>query len=130
MIGASNVGILLDIWDLHVSGGSPDNVRGLSAEQIVAVQLADVPADGPPTAELTEASRTLPAEEGGIDLPAYLVALAETGYDGPVTFVPHRKALTGRRRDPIVRQVAGALDRIWKAAGLTPDGKLAAPAES
>ncbi|MFH1267748.1 MAG: sugar phosphate isomerase/epimerase [Planctomycetota bacterium] len=130
MIGAPNVGILLDVWDLHVSGGSPENVRSLSAEQIVAVQLADVPAEDTPTAELTEASRRMPLEEGGIDLPAYIVALAEIGYKGPVSFKPDRSALKGRRRDPIVRQVAGAMDMIWKAAGLTHDGKLAAPAGS
>ena len=78
--------------------------------------------------ELTEASRSLPADEGGIGLPDYLKVLAEMGYEGPVTLKPDRSALTGRRRDAIVRIVGDALDKIWKAAGLTPDGKLSQPA--
>ena len=130
MVDASNVGILLDVWDLHVSGGSLENIRGLSADQIVSVQLADVPPEATSPAELTEASRMLPAEEGGLDLPAFLVALAEVGYRGPVTLKPDRRALAGRRRDRIVRQVGGTLTKIWKAAGLTSEGKLAAPAGS
>lgn len=127
MVGTDNVGMLLDVWELHVSGGTVENVRSLSAEQIVAVDLADVPA-GVPTSELTDASRTLPAAEGGIGLAQYLVALAELGYRGPVTLKPHRSALVGGRRDPIVRKVGEALDAVWKRAGLTPDGKLKAPA--
>ncbi len=129
MVGEPNVGLLLDLWDLHVSGGTPESVRGMSAEQIVAVQLADVPPDGPPPAELTEASRVLPQEEGGIDLPAYLVVLAELGYEGPVTLKPARAALDVRRRDPIVKQVSEAMGRVWRAADLTPEGKLSAAAE-
>ncbi len=130
MVDAPNVGLLLDVWDVHVGGGSVQNVREMSAEQIVAVQLADVPPDGPPVGELTEASRKLPAKEGGIGLPEYLGALAEVGYDGPVTLKPARTALSGTRRDRIVREAGDALDRVWKAAALTADGKLSAPAGS
>jgi sugar phosphate isomerase/epimerase len=130
MVGAPNIGVVLDTWDLHAGGGSLDDLRNLSAEQIVAVQLADVPPDGPPPAELTETSRMLPQPEGGLDLPAYLAALAELGYDGPVTPKPSRRALRARRRDSIVQEVGEALGRIWKAAGLTADGRLAARAGS
>jgi len=127
MVGTENVGMLLDTWELHVSGGTVENLRSLSAGQIVAVDLADVPA-GTPTAELTDASRMLPAAEGGIGLAQYLVALAELGYHGPVTLKPHRGAFAGARRDPIVKRVGEALDAVWKGAGLTPDGRLKAPA--
>jgi sugar phosphate isomerase/epimerase len=129
MIDSPNVGLWLDVWDLHVAGGSVEYVRAMSAEQIVAVQLADVPLESPPPGELTEASRMLPQAEGGLNLPEWLVVLAELGYDGPVTLKPARSALKGRRRDPIVREVGDALDRIWKAAGLTAAGKLPEPAE-
>ena len=47
MIDAPNLGVLLDLWDLHVSGGNVETVRGLSAEQIVAVRVADLPEDAP-----------------------------------------------------------------------------------
>jgi len=130
MVGADNVGMVLDVWDLHVSGASAESIRGLSAQQIVAVQLADVPDDAPPAAELTEATRVLWTAEGGIDLPAYVAALAEVGYDGPVTCCPARGVLRGSRRDPVVRQAGEALNQMWRAAGLTADGKLAVPVET
>ena len=130
MVGAPNIGVALDVWDLHVSGAPAQSVRNFSAEQIVAVQLADLPEEDIPAAELTEASRLMPAATGRIDIPAFLISLAELGYDGPVTPKPSRKALGSNRRDSIVRQAGDALNRVWKAAGLTPDGKLAAPAQS
>ena len=130
MVGVPNIGVVLDVWDLHVSGAPAQSVRNFSAEQIVAVQLADLPEEDIPAAELTEASRLMPAATGRIDIPAFLISLAELGYDGPVTPKPSRKALGSNRRDSIVRQAGDALNRVWKAAGLTPDGKLAAPAQS
>ncbi len=126
MVEASNIGIVLDVWDLHVSGGSVDNIKGMTADQIVAVQLADIPADAP-LAELTEESRLLPGESGQPDIPAMLVALAELGYEGPVSAKPHKSVVQGTRRDPIAKRVAEALDRVWQAAGLSPQGKLPAP---
>lgn len=130
MVGAENVGMVLDVWDLHVSGATAESVRGLSAQQIVAVQLADIPAEAPPVAELTETSRVLFTAEGGIDLPAYAAALANVGYEGPVTCRPARGTLRGTRRDPVVRQAGEALNQIWRAAGLTADGKVAVPVEA
>ncbi len=131
MLGAPNLGLLLDVWDLHVSGGSPESVRSLSVDKIVAVQLADVPGDGTPLAELTEASRSMPAAEGGIDLPAYVSTLSDMGFDGPVTYKPNRAVFSGMRRDMIVKRVGEAFARIWDAAGLTPEGKRkAAPAQA
>ena len=56
---------------------------------------------------------------------AVLAALAELGYDGPVTIQADRSAFAGTRRDQIVKQIGEAMNRLWKAAGLTPDGKLA-----
>ena len=129
MVDASNIGILLDIWDLHVSGGSADNIRSISADQIVAVQLADVPADVP-IAELIEESRLLPGTTGLPDIPAALTTLAEIGYEGPVTAKPDKGVFQSTRRDPIAKQTAEALDSVWQAAGLSPDGKLTATAES
>jgi len=127
MVGASNLGLLLDVWDLHVAGGSVETIRGLSIPQIVAVQLADLPADVP-ASEITEEQRLLPGSGGKVDCPAVLTALAQGGYDGPVTIKADRKAFESTRRDRIVRQAGDVMDRLWKAVGLTQDGKLAAVA--
>lgn len=128
MAGVSNLGVVLDVWDLVVSGGSVENARGMTADQIVAVQLADAPEETP-LAEMTEKSRLLPGTTGRIDVPAFLIALGEMGYQGPVTAKPHKSCSSGSRRDLIARKTADALDGVWKAAGLTPQGKLGAPVE-
>jgi sugar phosphate isomerase/epimerase len=118
MAAAPNCGILLDPWDVFAAGGSMENIRKLPANQILVVQLADLPA----TVELNaldEKSRLLPGGEGGrIDMPELLRYLRQLGYDGPVSVKPSRSAFQSRRRDVIVKQTGEALDRVWRAAGL------------
>jgi sugar phosphate isomerase/epimerase len=128
MAGRKNIGISLDLWQLHVAGGGIETVLKLPASQIVTVQVADFPAD---TSRETcrEDARLLPGETGVIDTPAVLVALAERGYDGPVTPVPGPNYFAGQRRDEIGKRAGQALDQVWKAAGLSPAGKLAAAAK-
>lgn len=126
-VNAKNIGVVVDFWDHYVSGGTIDELRKLTPQQIVQVRVADAPADKP-REELTDEARLLPCETGVIDLPAQLVLLAEIGYDGPIAPVPHRKRVGSVGRDGTIRQIGGAMDQLWKAAGLTPGGKLAAPA--
>jgi sugar phosphate isomerase/epimerase len=124
MVNSPGAGIVLDTWDLFVSGGTLETVRAIPAEQIVAVQLADAPADVP-LDELTERSRLLPEAEGRFDHPAVLVALAEMGYDGPVSVKPHHDAIPSSRSEPMAKAIGRSLDAVWKAAGLNPQSKLA-----
>jgi sugar phosphate isomerase/epimerase len=128
MAGQPNLGVALDVWDLHVAGGGIDQVRKLTAKQVVTVSLADAPRDLDPTTCQDDA-RLLPGETGAIDSAALLTALAEMGYDGPVTPKPHPSRFQGQRRDAIVKQAGAALDGVWKAAGLNAAGKLAATAK-
>ena len=111
MASAPNLGLLLDIWDVVAGGGSLDSVRKIAARQIVAVQLADMPANVP-LAELDEKSRLLPGGENGrIDFAALIDILREANYDGPVTAKPSRSVFQSRRRDVIVKQTSEALDK-------------------
>jgi len=124
MVDAPNMGLLLDFWDLVACGGSIENIRNLPLGQIVAVQVSEMPADVP-FAELDEKSRLLPGVENGqIDIAAALRILAEFGYTGPITVTPSRGIFETRRRDVIVRETGKAFDKVWRAAGLNPDGKL------
>jgi hypothetical protein len=43
-----------------------------------------------------------------------------------VTIKADRSAFDSTRRDRIVKRAGEAMDQLWRAAGLTPDGKLAA----
>lgn len=130
MVDAPNMGLLLNIWDLIACGGSVETIRNLPLGQIVAVQVAEMPAEVP-LPELDENSRLLPdAENGRIDIAAVLTTLAEFGYNGPVTVTPSRGVFQSRRRDMIVKRTGEALEKVWRAAGLTPEGKLVAPAQT
>jgi sugar phosphate isomerase/epimerase len=130
MVGLPNVGLCLDVWDLHVAGGTVENVRGLAGDKIVAVQLADLPAEELAPGELTENHRALPRDEYKIDIPGMVTALAESGYEGPVTLKPARAAIRGLRRDTLVEKAGKSLGAIWSAAGLTRGGKIAVSAKS
>ncbi len=123
MIGAPNLGLIVDLWDIVASGGSLDNVKKTPVEQIVAVQLADMPEDTP-IEELTEEDRLLPGETSRVDCAAALTTLNEMGYEGPVTPMPHRSVFKNTRRDPIAKVAGIALNDVWAAAGLEADSSL------
>jgi sugar phosphate isomerase/epimerase len=115
MVAAPNLGLLLDIWDVVACGGSIESVRKLPAGQIVAVQVADMPANVAPADLDEKTSRLLPGGENGrIDVAAFLAMLRETGYDGPITAKPSRGAFQSRRRDVIIKQTSEALDKVLK----------------
>jgi sugar phosphate isomerase/epimerase len=123
-IGSPNVGVALDTWHWHVGGGKIEQLRALAAEKLVTVSVADSSVEASPqNAELE--SRRLPAENGAIDLAGVLSALAELRYDGPVTPAPDKSQFAGVARERIVKATGAALDQVWKAAGLSPSGKLA-----
>jgi sugar phosphate isomerase/epimerase len=131
MVAAPNLGLLIDTWDVVACGGSIDSVRKLPSEQIVAVQVADMPADAQLTALDEKASRLLPCGENGqIDVAAFLDVLREKGYDGPVTAKPSRGAFQSRRRDVIIKQTSEALDKALRLgpAAVTPASPAATPA--
>jgi len=120
MSGAKNVGLVVDVWDWTVSGLSIENIRSLPREQMIAVQVADLPVQVPLT-EVKEEHRLLPGEGGGIDIAAFLRILAEMGYDGPVTPMPYRGLFGRTRRDTVARMAGDGLDKVWRAAGLPSD---------
>jgi sugar phosphate isomerase/epimerase len=76
-----NVGILLDSWHWHLSGGTVADVLD-AAPLVVHVQLADAP-DLPPE-EVWDGERLLPGE-GVADLVGFLGTLLRAGYAGSVS---------------------------------------------
>ena len=121
MAAEPNLGLLLDIWDVVACGGSIDTIRKLPRQQIVAVQVADMPPNLP-LPELDEkTSRLLPGGENGrIDVAGFLAVLREMGYDGPVTAKPSRNAFQSRRRDVVIKQTSEALDKVMRPGAASP----------
>lgn len=87
-----NCGLLLDIWHWHCVGGTLAELAKLKREQIVHVHVNDAPA-GVPREELQDLSRKLPGATGVLDLDGFMGALADAGYDGPVTAEPFDAAI-------------------------------------
>ena len=87
-----NVGLLLDSYHWHTSGGTLDELRALRCEQIVYVHLNDA-LPGVPVDELIDGTRCLPGETGVIDLKGFVHALYAVGYDGPAAVEPFKKEL-------------------------------------
>ncbi|MEN6557587.1 MAG: TIM barrel protein [Thermoguttaceae bacterium] len=119
MVAAPNVGLWLDPWEVTAAGGSLENVRKWSPAGIVAVDVAEMPADATIPCE-DDQSRLLPnAENGRLDAAGFLSTLNEMGYDGPVTVRPSHDVFANHRREAVVRQTAESLDCIWPTAGLS-----------
>ena len=104
-----NVGIVVDLWDWTVGGGSAELLTGINADQIANVRIADVPAGFDPE-QVSESDRLMPGATGTIDLKAYLSYLESIDYKGPITAAPHSEQLSGNKRDAIVQMVAESID--------------------
>jgi sugar phosphate isomerase/epimerase len=117
-VGSPNVGVVLDLWQWYAGGGSIDEIKQLTADQIVAVNLADAPADVPAD-QLTMQQRLLPGETNVVPSAEIVKWLSEIDYDGPVTARPDRTRFPKTGRVQIVRMIAESLNQVWIAAGLS-----------
>jgi len=116
-IGLGNVGLLLDAWHWYTSGGTTDQIRGLSDADVVYVHINDAPA-GIAVDQQIDAVRALPGETGVIDLTGFLQALRDISYRGPVTPEPFSARLNALAPDDAARETGEALLQVWRQAGL------------
>jgi sugar phosphate isomerase/epimerase len=121
MVAVPNLGMLLDVWDVVAAGGSIESVHKLPVQQIVAVQVADMPPDVPLTDLDEKTGRLLPGGENPrIDVAGLLDILRQKGYDGPVTAKPSRNAFQSRRRDIVIKQTSEALEKVLRLGNAVP----------
>ena len=107
-----NVGLLLDAWHLYTSHGRVDDIRGLSAKDVVYVHVNDAPA-GVDIDRQVDNVRCLPAETGVIPIGDFLRALKEIGYDGPVVPEPFKKELSDLPNDEArLKLVSESMDKM------------------
>jgi sugar phosphate isomerase/epimerase len=111
-IGADNVGLVLDSWHWYHAGDAAADVKALRNEDVVAVDLNDAPA-GVPKDQQRDGSRELPGATGVIDVRAFLDALAEIGYDGPVRAEPFNEAVRKLPREQAVAATARAMKHAF-----------------
>jgi sugar phosphate isomerase/epimerase len=113
-IGKSNVGFVMDSWHWWTAGETAADILTLTNKDIVSADLNDAPM-GIPRDEQIDGKRELPMATGVIDVGAFLNALNELGYDGPVRAEPFNAAL---RQMPDDEACAATIEAMKKAFAL------------
>ena len=116
-IGTGNVGLLFDTWHWYTCRSTVDDVRKLSAADVVYVHINDAPAGIDPDEQIDNI-RCLPAETGVIPLTELMQILDGIGYDGPVTPEPFSKKVREMEPADAAKTTAESLNQVWKNAGL------------
>jgi sugar phosphate isomerase/epimerase len=115
-IGRGNVGLVLDSWHWYTAGESKADLLSLKNSDVVAVDLNDAPA-GIAVDDQVDSRRELPSATGVIDLAAFLSALMEIGYDGPVRAEPFNEALRKLPAEEAVAATARAMKKAFALIG-------------
>ncbi len=111
-IGLDNVGFVLDSWHWWHAGDSAADIRSLNPREVIAVDLNDAPA-GLPKDQQVDNRRELPCATGVIDVGAFLNALNQIGYDGPVRAEPFNQAVNKMSKNEACAAAAGALRKAF-----------------
>ncbi len=113
-IGRDNVGFLLDSWHWYTAQETEADLLALRASDVVICHVNDAPRNIPVDQQV-DSRRELPCATGVIDLRAFLGALVQIGYDGPVACEPFNPELRQMPPDQALRTVGAAMQ---KAAAL------------
>ena len=111
-INTGNVGFLLDSWHWWHAGDTVADLLALKGGDVVAVDLNDAPA-GIPKDQQQDGRRELPCATGVIDLGAFLTALNQIGYDGPVRAEPFNQALNKMTKEEACAATAASLKKAF-----------------
>ena len=80
-----NVGVILDVWHWHHSGGTTQDILNTPKSRIIHVHVSD--ARTQPPEDVRDNQRLMPGE-GVIDLTGFFQSLKKIGYDGGVSPEP------------------------------------------
>ncbi len=116
-VGTGNVGLLFDTWHWYTCRSTVDDVRKLSASDVVYVHINDAPAGIDPDEQIDNI-RCLPAETGVIPLTELIQILDGIGYDGPVTPEPFSKEVNAMEPADAAKATAESLNQVWENSGL------------
>jgi len=111
-IGRANVGLVLDSWHWYHALETAEDITELTNDQVVVVDLNDGTA-GLDRKAMQDTTRELPAATGVIDVGAFLTALADIEYDGPVRAEPFSKALNAMDKEEAVAATAAAMKKAF-----------------
>jgi sugar phosphate isomerase/epimerase len=111
-INTGNVGVVLDSWHWWHAGDTVADLLALKGSDVIAVDLNDAPA-GIPKDQQSDGRRELPCATGLIEVGAFLKALNEIGYDGPVRAEPFNQAVNKMAKEEACAADAVALKKAF-----------------
>jgi sugar phosphate isomerase/epimerase len=109
-IGTGNTGVILDCWHWWQADDTVAELLALKNEEVISVDLNDAPS-GVAKDQQVDGRRELPCATGVIDVGAFLKALNQIGYDGPVRAEPFNKPLNDLENEPACEATILALKR-------------------
>jgi sugar phosphate isomerase/epimerase len=116
-VGASNVGVVLDVWHLYRRGLDFTRLRGLDPAKIAAVQLGDAAeAVQGSLAEDSLDHRLLPGE-GAACAAEFVAAVNASGYTGPMSVEVLSQRQRARPADDAARASVEAARSVIDRAG-------------
>ena len=110
-----NVGLLVDCFHVHAAGDSWEHLAQIPGGRIVLAHLNDCPPV--PLTQIQDGQRLLPGE-GAIDTVAFLRALGQTGYAGPVSLEVFNADLRKLPAPEAAARAWAATRKVAAAAGL------------
>lgn len=115
-IDPRNVGLLLDQFHWYTSGATAaDIVNKLPNEKIVLVHVNDARPGRTPQQQV-DSERALPCATGVIDAKAFMGALKQVGYDGPLSAEPFMPELAQQPAEVTARQVMASIRNLMALA--------------
>ena len=112
----ANIGVVLDVWHWHHSGGTTADILNTPVERIVHVHVSDAKAQAP--ADVRDNGRVMPGE-GVIDLTGFFQALKKIGYTGGVSPEPLGRVPAEMSPEEGAKLALDTTRAAMKAAGLT-----------
>jgi sugar phosphate isomerase/epimerase len=111
-IGTGNVGLVLDSWHWWQADDTAADIKSLKNPDVISVDLNDAPAGVAKDKQL-DGKRELPVATGVIDVAAFLNALNQIGYDGPVRAEPFNKPLNDLNNDDACAATIAAMKKAF-----------------
>lgn len=111
-INTGNLGFQLDSWHWWNAGETAEDILSLKGTEVIAVDLNDAPA-GVPKEKQVDNHRELPCATGVIDLAAFLKALNQIGYDGPIRAEPFNDVVNKMHKDDACAAASASLKKAF-----------------
>ncbi len=111
-IGTGNVGLVLDSWHWWTAEEGAEDILKLKANEVVAADLNDAPA-GVTRETARDNQRELPLATVVIDVGAFLNALHQIGFDGPVRAEPFNAELNALDNEAACGLTAEAMKKAF-----------------